>query len=299
MRPEVVLHVRGRRLSGRRVVARRQQPRVLLLLAQAAPVRARFRGSPVRLGHLDLVPVRVRPVLDLEHEQYDEHDDDERGRGDEHHERRALGRLRVDRRFRVLRRRRLGRGRELVVAAEQHVRRGHHGLAVALVVPASVSFAAAADLGIVRLLAAAVVSGWRGRGRGARARAAAPAAVDAAVHAACGAAAATAAGPRTAARDHHRGYRSRGDRCPRVRGCLCGRRPIRRHGGRVGRAGCGARAVSRLLRAGRPVHGRGRSVGRRTVGRGHRRVRTCKRLGTRSYVAHLNVFKLLNQLINK
>jgi len=88
------------------------------------------------------IPVRVGPVLDLEHEQYDEHDDDERGGRDEHYERRALGRLRVDRRLGVLGRRRFGRRREMI-AAEHHVWRGHHRFAIAFVVTATVTVAAA------------------------------------------------------------------------------------------------------------------------------------------------------------
>lgn len=88
------------------------------------------------------VPVRVGPVLDFEHEQYDEHDDDERGGRDEHYERRALGRLRVDRRLGVFGRRRFGRRRERFTA-EHHVWRGHHRLAVAFVVTAGVTVTAA------------------------------------------------------------------------------------------------------------------------------------------------------------
>lgn len=88
------------------------------------------------------IPVRVGPVLDFEHEQYDEHDDDERGGRDEHYERRALGRLRVDRRFGVFGRRRFGRRRERFTA-EHHVWRGHHRLAVAFVVTAAVTVTAA------------------------------------------------------------------------------------------------------------------------------------------------------------
>jgi len=87
------------------------------------------------------IPVRVGPVLDLEHEQYDEHDDDERGGRDEHYERRALGRLRVDRRLGVLGRSRFGRRREMI-AAEHHVWRGHHRFAIAFVVTAAVTVAA-------------------------------------------------------------------------------------------------------------------------------------------------------------
>lgn len=172
MRPVVaLLHVRrGRRLPGRRVVARRQHDVVLLVLllllhvAQAAPVRGLLDRVPVRLGHLDLVTVRVGPVLDLEHQQYDEHDDYQRGGRDEHHVRRALGRLGVDRRLGVLGRRRFGHRLEENIV---ELRRGLHRLAVAFVAAAAAAAAAvpAAATAVPAAAAAAVEERRFHRGR--------------------------------------------------------------------------------------------------------------------------------------
>lgn len=137
---------------------------LLLLAAQDTPIRTTVIDRyPVRLGHLDLVPVRVGSVLNLKHEQYDEHDDDERGGRDEHYERRTLGRFRVYRWLDDLGWRRF-RGRW------ENIReiRGHHSLAVTFVVttvPDTVSvFVTATATPAARFYVRRLRRGGRGRG---------------------------------------------------------------------------------------------------------------------------------------
>lgn len=216
VRPEVVLmRVRGRRLPGRRIVARRQQVGVLLLLAHT-----RFgRDASVRLRYFDLVPVRIGPVLDLEHEQYDQHDDDERGRGHQHHERRALGRFSIDRRVRDFRWRRFRRRHEDLAAKRGG---GHHRFTVPFVVTAAVTVVPATvhvtTAAVVRFRVRLSVATARVHRRRLRRSAGDLFAVRRFVVTA-------ADGGRRVARSSHRSSGNRRDRRPRVRhGLRSGRR---------------------------------------------------------------------------
>lgn len=231
-----------------------------------------MQRRPVRLGHFDLVPVRVGPVLDFEHEQYDEHDYDERGGRDEHHECRTLSRLSVDGRLGVFGRRGFRGRREIV--AEYRIGRSHHRLAVALVVTVTVTVAIAVAVTVTvtaarfrfRVLLVVVVE-RRGLRCGRRA---------------------TGVRSGRSVRSRHRSRRGRDRR---------GRRGRRRHrrGDRKRRGGCsGGRrgrrtrrwfrlvvvpAIARRRPVGRPVtdrRGQSRSVRHTAVNRRHNRVRTCE-----------------------